>query len=295
MATVTDTENANKPTDKKVRKKVVIPYVLPWESRPTKETQKGMKAFGTGRNVFTKIDKGSKAMPTDKALQSESTLPLLADNSNLATQSGMNCFGGFRENVSHFVSSKEMDKEKLRASEGIIPRQSGSNELPNQSGTTPMGALRQQVIKVHFKDAMTNSMDKESETFVGRLLAPNPNCHAGTAVIDKMRKVVPEIYGLGRRAHDPETETILPRLQVKAGLETPEGTGAGSTGLGPFRQVITPIKGAGYQFTDEEIRASKKIVPWINKPLLSSQQGSGGFQKTRDVVSVATEKIRNKW
>lgn len=288
MATVTDTENA-KPNEK-VRKRIVIPYVLPWESRPAKETQHGMKAFGTGRNVFTQIDKGSKQMPTDKAMKSESTLPLLADNSNLATQSGMSCFGGFRENISHFVSSKEMDKEKLRASEGIIPRQSGSNELPTQAGQTPMGALRQQVIKVHFKDDMTRSIDKESETFVGRFMTPNPNCHAGTAVIDKIRKQVPEIRGLGRKSHDRRTESVMPRLQVHTDLETPEGTGAGTPGLGPRRQVTTPIKG-GYRFTDEEIIASKKVVPWISTPRLSSQEGTGGFQKTRDVVS----RVRYQW
>lgn len=283
------TSNENKDKEPTKKKKIVIPYVLPWESRPAKETQHGMKAFGTGRNVFTKIDTGSKEMPTDKALKSESTLTLLTDNTNLATQHGIK-IGAFRDNVTTFVSSKEMDKVKLKASDGIIPRQSGSNELPSQAGETAMGALRRQVPKIHFKDNMTKRMDPESETFVGRLMSPNPNCHAGTAVIDKMRKQVPEIYGLGKKSHDRETESILPKLQDMKDLATCEGTGAGTHGLGPFRQVITPVTG-GYTLSSDEIIASKKIVPWITSPRLSSQAGTGGFQKTRDVVS----HVRYQW
>jgi len=68
------------------RKRVVIPYVLPWESRPTVQNQQGMNAFGTGRNVFTRVQLGQKELPRDAALKSESVVPRLHDNVDLATQ-----------------------------------------------------------------------------------------------------------------------------------------------------------------------------------------------------------------
>lgn len=58
-----------------------------------------------------------------------------------------------------------------------------------------------------------------------------------------------------------------------------------------FVQVTYSSVG-GYETTSEEIVASKKQVPWVNQGLLNSQQGSGGFGKTRDVVDPVTEMIK---
>uniref|UniRef100_A0A915JQH2 Uncharacterized protein n=1 Tax=Romanomermis culicivorax TaxID=13658 RepID=A0A915JQH2_ROMCU len=284
---------ATTPDGPKPRKRVVIPYVLPWENRPAIQNQHGMGAFGTGRNVTTKVEKGTKDFQIkypETALKSENIIPLLNDNVNLATQKGYR-LGGFRDQVTKpAYGSKEIDKEKLQACQGVIPKQSGTNEVPGQAGQTPMGSLRSQVPKVHFKENMTPNMDPTSKGFLAKFSVPNPNCHAGTTVIDKVRKQVPEIVGLpkkrGATHHSKRTEAIIPKFQVRTGLDNCRGTGAGVSGLGAFRQVVTPVTG-GYTPTQEEVVASKKMQPWATSGALASQTGMGCFQKHRDVVGIA--------
>jgi len=66
---------------------------------------------------------------------------------------------------------------------------------------------------------MSDHMDTESKGFLARFATPNPNCHAGSAIIDKMRKQVPE--GLpGRKKGPRPSESILPKLQDRKGLDT---------------------------------------------------------------------------
>jgi hypothetical protein len=105
--------------------------------------------------------------------------------------------------------------------------------------------------------------------------------------MDKFRKQVPDI-AIGARmkkGHDKRTESVLPKFAQLKGLPTPARvTGAGSSGLGLFRQVVTPVEG-GYTLTTDDVVASKKVVPWITTGLMQSQQGTGGFQGRRDVVS----------
>jgi hypothetical protein len=56
-----------------------------------------------------------------------------------------------------------------------------------QSGATPIGALRAQVPRVKYSANMSNGVDVESQTFVGKQFAPNPANKAGSGVIDARR------------------------------------------------------------------------------------------------------------
>jgi hypothetical protein len=268
------------------KKKIVIPFVLPWESRPALQNQSGMGAFGTKKEVFRW--KGGKAPPADTALKSENVLTLFTETNKFSSQAGMHAFGAHRDNVTRLENAgKELQEEKVRMCQLVIPKQAGNNDAPTQSGQTPMGAIRRQVMKIEYRPDMRGKMEKKSEGMLTKMGTPNPNCHAGTAVIDKFRRQVPDIVIGARmnRCHDRKTESVLPKFAQLKGLPTPARiTGAGSSGLGPFRQVVTPVVG-GYTFTAEEIVASKRAMTWATSPLLQSQQGTGGFQSRRDVVS----------
>ncbi|VDP11261.1 unnamed protein product [Soboliphyme baturini] len=271
---------------KRKPKKVVIPFVLPWESRPCKQTQKGMGAFGTHRKVVSNTTKPvvEPNSAASGAMSSDMFLSMFANVDNCESQKGMRAFGSHRANVIKVSTANVVQHEKAKQSECIIPRQSGTSEAVGQSGQTPIGAIRQNVMKVSYKPNMTGKMDPESKTFLSRIAQPNPNCHAGTAVIDHFRKQVPRYLDNGvYPKHSRKTESILPKLYEYHNVESPKGTGAGTFGLGPFRQVITPVKDV-YPLTQDEISDSNRVTPWTTAPSHASQQGTGGFQKRRDVI-----------
>lgn len=135
---------------------------------------------------------------------------------------------------------------------------------------------------------MSPKADPQGETFLSRQMQGNPNNHAGSAVMDRRRNIVSTVEGSGGNLnkHHQLTEGIIPRLFDTQDLEKPSGTGAGCTGLGAFRQVITKTEG-GYGMTYDEEVACKSWVPYQTAPILHSQaKGGGGFGKTRDVVHV---------
>jgi hypothetical protein len=144
------------------------------------------------------------------------------------------------------------------------------------------------VADIKYRDWMDPKMDPQGNTFISRQWMGNPNNHAGSGVMDRRRNVVSNIESAGGslQKHHRLTEGIIPRLFDTQDLEKPSGTGAGCSGLGAFRQVITKTEG-GYGMTYEEEVACKRWVPYQTGASLNSQaQGGGGFSKTRDVVHV---------
>lgn len=278
----TETAESQQQPNSNRKKRIVIPFVLPWESCAAKESQKGMGSFGTIKNPVVHTV-GGKELPNKQ--ESEGIIPLASATNRFASQKNSGGFGQRRYNITKPVGGKELDPAKLRASQGIIPRQSGSNLLASQSGQTPMGSHRSQVPKIQGCEDMAKSTD--SEALLPRLFTPNPNCHAGTGVIDIRRRTVPE--GMGYR-RDKRSEGTIPRQFDTRGLADCKGTGAGCHGLGAFRQVVTPLQNPdGYDFSEFEIAASKKVVPIGMQGDLEGQERTGGFSKRRDVVGHANK------
>lgn len=135
---------------------------------------------------------------------------------------------------------------------------------------------------------MSPKTDPQGDTFLSRQWQSNPNNHAGSGVMDRRRNIVSTVDGGGGSVnkHHPLTECIIPRLFDTQDLDKPTGTGAGYSGLGAFRQVVTKTEG-GYGMTYDEEVACKRWVPFQTAPILQSQQRSGGgYGKKRDVVHV---------
>ncbi|CDW59365.1 hypothetical protein TTRE_0000769801 [Trichuris trichiura] len=261
--------------------KVIIPFVLPWESKPCLQNQHGMTAFGSCRNAVTKaIDTGGEPI----AHHNDPFLSMFAMTNNLASQKGMHSFGGHRQNVSKSVRTGDVPHEKAKNSETVIPKQAGGFYGKQNRLTAPIGSLRRNVMKIEYQDKLINpKMDPQSNTFLTRSAAPNPNSHAGSSAMDHFRSQVIKLDNNDGLAHDRKTESMLPRWYDRGGLVSPAGTGAGIAGMGHPRQIITPVKDI-YPLLEEDIINSKKIIPWATAPSLQSQQGTGGFQKRRDVT-----------
>ncbi len=266
-------------------RKVIIPFVIPWENRAAIRTQQGMGAFGATRNAVTPVSGGQPLKQGE--MKSDSILSIFAEGNKYASQMGMSSFGTHRLQTSAFTSSKELEKTRVQASEGIIPRQAGNTDCPTQSGETPIGALRHQVPRIRFQAGMTESMDPGSESEVSKFWTPNPNNRAGTGVIDTRRQAVSHVKG--GSPHDAQTEGIIPKLQDRKEIDASIGpTRSGYYGLGPCRQVVTPVTDTFMsELTEIDKRRSQDVLPWTTKPSLSSQAGTGGFQQTRDVVGIS--------
>lgn len=133
-------------------------------------------------------------------------------------------------------------------------------------------------------------MDRDSKGFIHRFMEANPNCHAGTSIIGKKRQQVTQIKG--NFLKDKRTLSELPKMfDPRNSKADARGTGAGIQGLGPFRQVTTLITG-GYDLSYDDRVASKRIIPWATRPSLTTQEGTGGFCKIRDVVDPMAQMIQ---
>ncbi|KRY20457.1 Uncharacterized protein T12_12691 [Trichinella patagoniensis] len=276
-------ENDERSPPQKRRIPVVIPCSIPWESRPCLQNQCGMSAFGSCRNAVLKPTVAAEKQAPSSSHNNDPFLSLFASTNVGASQKGMRSFGAHRENVSKSISSKQFSHDKAKITETIIPKQSIGSVASQLHLSAPIGSPRQHVMRID--SATGQKMDPMSNTFLTKSAAPNPNSHAGTSIMDRFRKQVLATDHKTEMHHDRQTESLLPRWSDRSGLVSPTGTGAGVSGLGPHRQVITHVIDQ-CPLTNEMITDSKKVVPWALSPSLQSQQGTGGFQKRRDVTSI---------
>ncbi|KRX96890.1 Uncharacterized protein T4B_10982 [Trichinella pseudospiralis] len=276
-------ENDERSPPQRRRIPVVIPCSIPWESRPCLQNQCGMSAFGSCRNAVLKTAV-SNEQASSQSHNNDPFLSLFASTNVGASQKGMRSFGAHRENVSKPTSSKQFSHDKAKITETIIPKQSIGSVASQLHLSAPIGSPRQHVMRID--SAAGQKMDPMSNTFLTKSAAPNPNSHAGTSIMDRFRKQVLAADHKSEMHHDRQTESLLPKWSDRSGLVSPSGTGAGVSGLGPHRQVITHVVDQ-CPLSEEMIIDSKKVVPWALSPSLQSQQGSGGFQKRRDVVTTS--------
>ncbi|KRY32810.1 hypothetical protein T01_252, partial [Trichinella spiralis] len=275
-------ENDERSPPQKRRIPVVIPCSIPWESRPCLQNQCGMSAFGSCRNAVLKPTAAAEKQAPSSSHNNDPFLSLFASTNVGASQKGMRSFGAHRENVSKSISSRQFSHDKAKITETIIPKQSIGSVASQLHLSAPIGSPRQHVMRID--SATGQKMDPMSNTFLTKSAAPNPNSHAGTSIMDRFRKQVLATDDKTEMHHDRQTESLLPRWSDRSGLVSPTGTGAGVSGLGPHRQVITHVIDQ-CPLTDEMITDSKKVVPWALSPSLQSQQGSGGFQKRHQSIS----------
>ncbi|KRZ57280.1 hypothetical protein T02_12181, partial [Trichinella nativa] len=275
-------ENDERSPPQKRRIPVVIPCSIPWESRPCLQNQCGMSAFGSCRNAVLKPTAAAEKQAPSSSHNNDPFLSLFASTNVGASQKGMRSFGAHRENVSKSISSKQFSHDKAKITETIIPKQSIGSVASQLHLSAPIGSPRQHVMRID--SATGQKMDPMSNTFLTKSAAPNPNSHAGTSIMDRFRKQVLATDHKTEMHHDRQTESLLPRWSDRSGLVSPTGTGAGVSGLGPHRQVITHVIDQ-CPLTDEMITDSKKVVPWALSPSLQSQQGTGGFQKRHQSIS----------
>ncbi|KRX44614.1 hypothetical protein T05_2143 [Trichinella murrelli] len=247
-----------------------------------RQNQCGMSAFGSCRNAVLKPTAAAEKQAPSSSHNNDPFLSLFASTNVGASQKGMRSFGAHRENVSKSISSKQFSHDKAKITETIIPKQSIGSVASQLHLSAPIGSPRQHVMRID--SATGQKMDPMSNTFLTKSAAPNPNSHAGTSIMDRFRKQVLATDHKTEMHHDRQTESLLPRWSDRSGLVSPTGTGAGVSGLGPHRQVITHVIDQ-CPLTDEMITDSKKVVPWALSPSLQSQQGTGGFQKRHQSIS----------
>ncbi|KAL1234378.1 Protein unc-87 [Trichinella spiralis] len=232
-------ENDERSPPQKRRIPVVIPCSIPWESRPCLQNQCGMSAFGSCRNAVLKPTAAAEKQAPSSSHNNDPFLSLFASTNVGASQKGMRSFGAHRENVSKSISSKQFSHDKAKITETIIPKQSIGSVASQLHLSAPIGSPRQHVMRID--SATGQKMDPMSNTFLTKSAAPNPNSHAGTSIMDRFRKQVLATDDKTEMHHDRQTESLLPRWSDRSGLVSPTGTGAGVSGLGPHRQVITHV------------------------------------------------------
>ncbi|PAV65175.1 hypothetical protein WR25_20031 [Diploscapter pachys] len=146
------------------------------------------------------------------------------------------------------------------------------------AGTTPIGAIREQVTKVYDKDGEEKIMiskivdDKMTETILKKW--NRPNYEAKNSDIGKRRNNISESIGGKRMSREDmqKCRAAIPRFQ------NPSETIAGKD------KKNGEIEGLNRTTYDQ--LETNRYMAWIGGQVtLQSQARTGGFQKTRDVVS----------
>ncbi|VDM47058.1 unnamed protein product [Toxocara canis] len=239
-----------KTQDEKHRRKVILPCVIPWEYGSNKfASQKGTGGFGAIRNATTVV-KSSKALSeSNDGVVPWMNCPPLRDK-ELASQSGLTPFGGFREHV-----AKVQDREgEAKKDINKLVNDPNSEKILTIWSQPSKEAKNLQTFGKH-RDAITTSVG-------GRKFSQKElnECHA----------VIP-------RFQDPR-ETIAAKAQKSA-----DGF---ATGLHNNRKTIMRIE--GLDRTPQDEIDSNRYMAWIGGQVtLQSQSRTGGFQKPRDVVSTS--------
>ncbi|VDK55237.1 unnamed protein product [Anisakis simplex] len=255
MATNTDKTNLNR-NDPKFRRKIVLPCVIPWESGSNKyASQKGSGGFGMLRNATTVVTSSKGLSESNDGVVPWINCPPLKDK-ELASQSGLTPFGGFRE---HVAKVQEKDGEAKKDINKLLNDRSSERILTIWSQPSPQAKNLQPFGKQ--RGAVTPSVG-------GRSFSEKE--------LNECRAAIP-------RFQDPR-ETFAAKAQKPA-----EGF---ATGLHNNRKTITHIE--GLDRTEKDELDSNRYMAWLGGQVstyeiltLQSQTRTGGFQKPRDVVSTS--------
>ncbi|VDN36679.1 unnamed protein product [Gongylonema pulchrum] len=121
-----DLQEYSKQQERKHRRKIVLPCVIPWEYGSNEyASQKGTAGFGTIRNATTTVKSSRQLSDSNDGVVPWMNCPPLHDK-ELASQAGLTPFGGIREHaikVQDREGEKKKDINKLvgdQASEGIL-------------------------------------------------------------------------------------------------------------------------------------------------------------------------------
>ncbi|PAV55839.1 hypothetical protein WR25_24937 [Diploscapter pachys] len=247
-----------KEQEEKHKRKIILPCVITWEYGSNKyASQKGSASFGTNRN---------------NTLAIKSSKPLSESNDGV---------------VPHITCPPLHWKTPSR---NILTMH---RKAVKTAGTTPIGAIREQVTKVYDKDGEEKVMiskivdDKMTETILKKW--NRPNYEAKNSDIGKRRNNISESIGGKRMSREDmqKCRAAIPRFQNPSETIAGKDKKNGETfqcRLPKTRQATMQIEGLNRTTYDQ--LETNRYMAWIGGQVtLQSQARTGGFQKTRDVVS----------
>ncbi|CAI5456360.1 unnamed protein product [Caenorhabditis angaria] len=241
----TKTEYAKTQEDKH-RRKIILPNNISWEYGTNKyATQKGDRHFGTIRNTQLEIKSSKQLSESNDGAVPHITCPPL--HFPCASQSKTSGFGSIREQVTKVTDTNGDEK-----------------------------VLISKIVD-----------DKMTETVLKKWNQPNHN--AKNSDIGKRRDALTETIGGKRMDHKEHLKCMaaIPRFQDPRNSMAALGMTPGQNyqpGCQKNRQATTLIEGLNWTTSDQ--LDSNKYMAWLGGQLtLQSQSKTGGFMKTRDVVS----------
>ncbi|GMT03716.1 hypothetical protein PENTCL1PPCAC_25890, partial [Pristionchus entomophagus] len=256
-AGMTDKSDYAQREEAKHRRKIVLPVVIPWEYGSNKyASQKGSGGFGGARDATLKVFSSAPALKYD-----ESTLPKFsAPNPDLASQSGSAPMGKFRDQVQHV---KDQHADDFIEVNKLLPDKNNKRDRTLKKWDRPLPDAKN-------NDVFGKKRDIVQTTTGGRRFTPEE--------LSKSRASIP-------RFQDPR--------QTVAALAAKPG-GSLVTGLVGSRQATTAIE--GLERSERDQLETNRYMAWLGGQLtLQSQSQTGGFQKSRDVVSNNTyEKVTKR-
>uniref|UniRef100_A0A915CGI5 Uncharacterized protein n=1 Tax=Parascaris univalens TaxID=6257 RepID=A0A915CGI5_PARUN len=245
-----NTQEYVNPQAEKHRRKIVLPCVIPWEYGTNKyASQKGTGGFGTIRNATTVVKSSKELSESNDGVVPWMNCPPLRDK-ELASQSGLTPFGGFRE---HIAKVQEREGEAKKDINKLVNDPNSEKILKIWSQPSPQAKNLQSFGK--HRDAITT-------TIGGRRFSQKE--------LNECRAAIP-------RFQDPR-ETLAAKAKKPA-----EGR---ATGFHDSRKTVMHIE--GLDRTEQDEIDSNRYMAWLGGQVtLQSQSGTGGFQKPRDVVSTS--------
>ncbi|KAL7071437.1 hypothetical protein ACQ4LE_009499 [Meloidogyne hapla] len=228
------------------RKMVLSEPCIPWEYGSNKyESQKGMGAFGQGRDTTIKIY-STKALHGSNS----SIIPRFYRASSV-TQSGQSPFGAIREQVTRVV---EHEGEPKKRCQEILTDPKQTERI--------LTLWNQPNLEAKYKNPQFGSKRQIIAKSVGGRQFTKKELIESKAALPRLCRV-------------DETSA------ARDGREAIKGM---STGYVPLRQVTTQISGLDRTEKDQ-LESNKCLSWLGGQLLLQTQSKTGGFQKLRDVVS----------
>ncbi|CAD6189161.1 unnamed protein product [Caenorhabditis auriculariae] len=219
-------------------------------------------------------------------------IPWEYGSNKYATQKGSGGFGTIRNAKLNIKSSKDLSE----SNDGVVPQLNCPpmhHTYASQSKSTSFGAMREQVTKVVDTNGDSKVLiskivdDKMTETMLKKW--NQPNREATNSEIGRRRNALTETVG-GHRMKREDTMKCLaaiprfqdPRMTI-AHLDKTNGSSY-QPGLQRNRQATTNVEGLNRDISDQ--LDTNRYMAWLGGQLtLQSQSKTGGFNKTRDVVS----------
>ncbi|KAI1709155.1 CaLponIn-liKe protein [Ditylenchus destructor] len=216
-------------------------------------------------------------------------IPWEHGSNKYACQKGMGGFGTFRREIPKIHTSKQLSE----SNDGVVPWHacpSLKSKIATQSGTVPFGSHRTNVthVKEHENEKMKRIHDiivdpGVSDSILKIWAKPNKEAGKSPSLYGQRRQTMVESTG-GRRFTPEEIQksrASVPRFQCFQESNTAREAKTCENGR---RQVITPVK--GLDLSEQHKLDSNRYMAWLGGQVtLQSQSRTGGFNKTRDVVS----------